>query len=336
MIEGFLTLWYTASSNAVHYYSASLANLNDGLLVPLLPDGAGGQISGLLSATSTHGDGLVHTLLSVNQKGYMTMLQQVTDSGMWESVPFYTPSATNNIEIPSFTIRIQATSDGSSKDENTSQGQLHLVSSSTIQALANGFSHTLSPDGVWIPCDTQGILTLIVATADLACASIEINQFKSSTRLIEQLPSFVIDPTEKIFTKLWSISSGKDLINAKTQAGEPLIPEGSVTQADADQAAAMLSKLANSQSTALSSWGSRVLKQTRRVDFSEGTKSQEPFHLAGVLPRNPEARTRMLTFGGSSSSWDFFHSLFEEANNIVNWSLQTLGEASNVKVILSL
>jgi hypothetical protein len=321
-----LTVWYTTTNDAVHYYSASLDDLNGGLLVQLLPDGASGQVSGLLSATSAHGNVLVHTLISVNRNGHLTMLQQATDSGMWESIPFYTPSSTNNMEIPSYTMRIRATADGSDPDENPQNCQLRLTSSAQVQVTANGASSTLTQDGIWVTTDSNGTLSLIVATSDLACVTIKIDRFKSQVGLVKIIPDTTVNPTQKTTKNLQPISSGQDLLRAKTQTGEPLIAAGTVDPEIADQAAEAISHLSSQQTKQLLT-NADFKKQTRNVKFSDHVKGIAPVHLAGMLPEDPERRAKMLSLGEISSPWDFFNCLFEEARSIVNWSLQKIGDA---------
>lgn len=322
-----LTIWYTTTSNAVHYYSASLSNLDGGLLVPLLPDGAGGQVSGLLSATSTHGNVLVNTLLSVDGNGHLTMLQQATDTGIWEAIPFYTPSSTNNMEIPSFTIRIRATDDGSNRDENPQNCQLHLTSTAQVQVIANGVSASLTQDGDWLATDSNGTLNLIVATSDLACVEIKINGFKSQSGLEETIPETIVNPTKKVAQNIPQFSNGEELLNAKTQTGQRLIPDGAVDKDVANQAATAISQLSvNAQQDdkqLLANVGFK--KQTRHMKFSDDVKGITPVHLAGVLPEDPERRAKMLSVGDWSTPWDFFYNLFEQAKSIVHWSLQKLG-----------
>lgn len=325
-----LTLWYTTAQDAVHYYSANFNDLNHGLLVPLLPESKGGQISGLLSSPSSSGGTLVHTLLSVNETGYVTMLQQSTDTGMWEPIPFYTPSQTNNMEVSSYTVRVTVVADGSSNTETTPNCQIHLVSTDRVQVTANGSVVTLSPDGEWVTCDSTGAFTFIVATNDLSCTTVKIDRFKSEQGFEKVIPGdFIVNPTHKCLNSqsLQAIKTGQDLLSAKTQNGEPLVPPGTLPSDQADYVAGAISSLTNTKPDGLRANLPLFRKPTRRVYFKDEDRRRKPVHVAGVLPREKEKRAKMMQVNSFSSAWDFFHWLGEEAKAVVNWSLQKLGEA---------
>ena len=110
-------------------------------------------------------------------------------------------------------------------------------------------------------------------------------------------------------------------MDAKTQKGEGLIEPGSVSQNDADQAASMITQL-NQEQLKQAHKTTSISKQSAFVRFSAAERSMKPVHLAGVLPDDPEEAVSMFVLEESSSLWDWFHNLLQQAEEIVGWILQ--------------
>lgn len=322
-----LTIWYTTAKNGAHYYSAPISAIDQGILTQLIPDGAGGRISGLLSTSKDNQNVLVNTLVSVNEKGFLTVLQQASDTGMWEVQPFYTPSSTNNMEVQSFTLRIRALSDDTSTNYSIARCQLHLTSSGFIEVLANRETTTLDQDGGWYETDDTGVLTIIISTEDISCHTVQVDKFKPQTGVETPITVALLNPTQKLNTKLMVIKTGEDLANAKTQTGQNLITPGSVSAKDLDSAANMITELNKSQIRM--DKGILATPITgRRCQFSDSLRKIKPILLAGRLPSNLEhlAKLRSLKDWSWSSPWDSFMYLLEKAKDATTWFVEQVGK----------
>ena len=321
-----ITVWYTTSSDAAYYYSATTSSMSSGLLVQLLPDGAGGQISGRLSSKNND-DTLVNTLISVDESGDLTILQQASDTKMWASHPFYIPSTTDNLEIPGFTVRIKAHTDVISPAEEISGCQLHLTSSGFMRVQSNGSTAALDQNGAWYQADHTGTVTIIITTTDMSCHTLQVDKFQATGQdeLALDIPPLV--PSSKINAKLAAITSGQDLLNAKTQSGQDLIESGTVSSDDADTAATMIDELNKEQITMSTDAGntpgpklpSPVSKRRRNI-----------VHIAGRLPPGRKILQRLTTADSTdsgSSLWDYFLFLYDKAEEVESWVLQRVGES---------
>jgi hypothetical protein len=323
-----ITVWYTTGADAAYYYSASTSSMSDGLLVQLLPDGAGGQISGLLLSKNDDNTTLVNTLLSVDEMGDLTILQQASDTGMWESHPFYVPATTDNLEIPSFTVRIKAHTDVMGPEERISGCQLHLSTSGFVRVQSNGRTATLDQNGAWYQADHSGTVTIIIATTDMSCHTLQVDKFQTQGYDEIALDVPVLVPSCKVNEKLAGISSGQDLLNATTQTGESLIDPGTVSNEDADNAASMISALNKEQITMgqLANAG----QPGPQLPSSTSRRGGKVVYVAGCLPKDPRILGMLATAESSDffkSPWDFFLFLFEKAEEVVSWFLQRVGES---------
>ncbi|KDQ56881.1 hypothetical protein JAAARDRAFT_179577 [Jaapia argillacea MUCL 33604] len=288
----FITIWYTTGSDAAYYYSAPTDSMDRGLLVQLLPDGAGGQISGLL-ASKNDDHVLVNTLVSVDGSGDLMILQQASDTGMWESHPFYIPSTTDNLYIPSFTIRIKAHTDTTDTAERVSESKLHLSSSGFVRVQSNGVTTTVSQKGAWYAADHTGTVTVIIATTDISCHTLQVDKFQADGGDEIPLKEPLLVPSGKINEKLAAITSGQDLLDAKTQTGENLIEPGSVSLGDANHAASIIGELNKQQ-----------------IAIGQPTTGQ-PLTRKRTKPRSP---------------WDFFWWLVDKAEDVATWFLQIVDD----------
>ncbi|KDQ53519.1 hypothetical protein JAAARDRAFT_209881 [Jaapia argillacea MUCL 33604] len=317
-----ITVWYTVGSDAAFYYSASTSSMGQGLLVQLLPDGAGGQISGLL-ASKNDDDVLVNTLVSVDESGDLTILQQASDTGMWESHPFYIPSTTDNLNIPSFTIRVKAHTDTTDKGERVSGSKLHLTASGFVRVQSNGVTTTVSKNGAWYTADHTGTVTVIIATADMSCYTLQVDKFQADGGDEISLDVPLLVPSSKINKKLAAITSGQDLLDAKTQTGENLIDPGSVTLDDANNAASIITELNKQQITI----GQPTTGQPG-PKIPTRKKTGKVVHIAGCIPKDRRVQELLATtdFSSGSSPWDFFWWLVDKAEDVATWFLQTVDD----------
>lgn len=319
-----LTIWYTTVADGAQYYSTQISDINNGLLVPLLADGTGGQISGVLSASAGNAKVLVNTLLSVNGQGDLTLLQQASDTGMWETHPFYTPSDTNNMKVRSFTLRIRALTDTMTLEQSVSNCQLHLVSSGLVHVLCNGMATTLTQDGGWYQADDTGVLTIIISTADISCHTVQADMFRPTQGPDIALTTTVLNPMQKVNSNLAAMNlTGNSLLGATTQTGKPLIDSGSITPDEANHAAGVISQLSSTQVQMQRGIVAMPFVDRGQI-FSAETRNIKLIYLFGKLPADPDLLVKITTLGSSSSPWDFFHYLFQVAEDVESWTVGTV------------
>jgi hypothetical protein len=299
-VDSNVTFWYTTAANGVHYYSAPLSDLNSGQLIQLVADGEGGRISTMLAAQEAGGSLLVDTLISADQTGVLTLLQCGSDTGMWQAVPFYEPSATNNIEVPSFTLRFMATSDDPTQPVQNCQ--LHIVASGAVAAISNGVRTTIDQNGRWYQADTVGAVSIIVSTSDMASFTFQMDQFQAQGQPPVSLQSPVLNPNAKMNAKLATITTGNDLLNAYTQSGHHLIDPGSVSKDDANAAAQVLGEL-NKKQILLGAPSHILLKLTskRKMYNPQGIT---PIILCGRLPDTADEMAQLMRLLSVKSWYD--------------------------------
>ncbi|PVF91371.1 hypothetical protein CPB86DRAFT_878560 [Serendipita vermifera] len=323
-----VTVWYTTGSDAAYYYSASTSSMGNGRLVQLLRDGAGGQISGLLSSKNKD-NLLVNTLLSVNESGDLTILQQASDTGMWESHPFFIPATTENLEIPSFTIRIQAHPDTVAPQGNTLGCQLHLTASGFVRVQSNGRTAVLDRNGAWYQADHTGTVTIIIATTDISCCTLQVDKFKAPKHDEIPLNVPVLAPSSKLNHKLAQIKDGKDLLDATTQSGKKLIEPGTVPLEEANEVASMIKAL--SEEHRIMTQPENISRPGTQRPTSSSRREGEIVHIAGKLSDDPNI-VWVTTGDSSGSPWDYFLYLFEKAKDIASWALRRVGDALELVV----
>ncbi|OJD34160.1 outer membrane protein [Diplodia corticola] len=312
--EDTITVWYTTRADAAFYYAASTAAVEDGLLVPLLGEGAGARISGMLgSRSSSSGDAgglLEKTLVAVDGEGQLTVLQQAADTGMWAARRLYVSTARSNVELDTFTIRIQAAATGTGPDEQVAGGALHLAASGHMRVLSNGVAAHVDVAGGWHAADHAGVVTLMVPTEDLACHTLRIDRFRSGNGSEQALDVPVLSPTAKVVARLSGVRTGRDLLDAKTQAGKPLIEPGSVSEEDAGHAAAMMQQLS-----------------ATHAGKGAVAGDDKPVYLAGKLPDDTALLAEARDASQPVSPWDFFKHIFDGAKEVAAWFLQKIGDA---------
>ncbi|KAJ6111869.1 hypothetical protein N7523_007930 [Penicillium sp. IBT 18751x] len=329
-----ITFWYTTAANGVHYYSAPLSALNTGQLIQLLDDGEGGRISTMMAAQEAGGSLLVDTLVSADQTGMLTLLQCASDTGMWQAVPFFAPSATNNIEVPSFTLRFTAATDDSTQPVQNCQ--LHIVASGAVAAISNGARTTIDQEGRWYQADTVGAVSIIVSSSDMASFTFQVDQFQAQGQPAVSLQSLVLNPNAKMNAKLATITSGNDLLKAKTQSGQLLIDTGTVSQDDANTAAQVLTELNKSQILlGAPSYTLRKLTSERKFYNPQGIT---PVILCGRLPDTAEATAHLIKSLSVSSwydPWGVWSWIKDKAKQATSYIVTVVGKAVSFAVTLA-
>ncbi|KAM6529569.1 hypothetical protein FALCPG4_007699 [Fusarium falciforme] len=224
------------------------------------------------------------------------MLQCTSYTRIWQSVPFYAQSDANNMDVPNFTLRFKAPSDDPTQPVQNCQ--LHIVSSGVVEVFANGASATIDTEGKWYQADAFIVVSVIVSTADMSPLS---SKWISSRLLGAILWSSRTMPNGKLNSKLASIQHADDLLNAKTQTGDPLITPGAVSQQDAEQAAAMINQF-NKTQIFLGRPG-QPLKRNDNSPKLYNPKTKRPTIIAGIVGENtPRERERFLD-KMSGTSW---------------------------------
>ena len=251
-----LRVWYTTKADGAHYYTTKISALSEGRMVPLLADGQGGQISGLLSLRPIKGrqELPVSSLVSVDENAALLLLQQDPKSGVWQQFPFYHVSSTDVIEVKGYTLRLQARALSDSGDNSPGPDQalipgcwLRVSSSGVIRCIINGRTASLSTTGQWFQTNAHGVLNIVFATKDASCYKVRAEVFRpaktsedsSEVRLLD-VPT--LDPTRKIAPRLEGINSAQDLRAAKTQSGTLLISTD-VSDEDMEKGAAAIKLL---------------------------------------------------------------------------------------------
>lgn len=309
--RGNVTVWYTTTDNSAYYFAAQSDSMENGILVPLLPKGKGGRLSGLLAASptssnSTSSDILIHMILSVDSAGNLTLMQQASDTRIWRTRPFYAVSHTKNMELSGYTLRIQAVSDDTTERHELAGCQLHLVSSGYLRAVVNGRLETLSREGDWYQADMSGALCILSEATDIASTSIHVVGFRPSSGSADQIINAPgLDPTAKITQKLSGIKCGSDLLNAKTQTGKRLVDLHTVDSKDAEKVAASIVTL-------LAYFQHKTYAQS--LASKAGARALQKFFLDGIV----------------ESIWDVFEYVEEKATELAEWVVHKAGRSFHV------
>ena len=323
-----LRVWYTTKANGASYYTTKISALTEGRFVPLLADGQGGQISGLLSLKPVTGNSEmpVSSLVSVDENKALLLLQQDPKSGIWQQFPFYHVSTTNVIKVQGYTLRLQAKALNDSSDSKYTPDRtlipgcwLRVSSSGVIRCIINGRTTSLAPTGQWLQTNAQGVLNIIFATQDATCYKVRADAFRpantpedSSTVRLLDVP--LLDPTRKLLPKLKSINSPQDLRSAKTQSGEPLI------STDASE------KDVQKSVTAI-----QLLREQMKYFNEKDEKSYQAFKSKATSP----GQSAVDNGGSSIGNWlddiyhgigDAFNWLWEKAGDAYNWVVEKIGK----------
>ncbi|KAJ4169149.1 hypothetical protein NW754_011083 [Fusarium falciforme] len=210
------------------------------------------------------------------------MLQCASYTRIWQSVPFYAPSDANNMDVPSFTLRFKAPLDDPTQPVQNCQ--LHIVSSGVVEVFANGATATIDTEGKWYQAGAFIVASVIVSTADMSSFVFQVDQFQAAGGNSVVIQADVLNPNGKLNSKLAFIQHADDLLNAKTQTGDPLITPGAVSQQDAERAAAMINQF-NKTQIFLGRPG-QLLKRNDNSPKLYNPKTKRPTIIAGIVGEN--------------------------------------------------
>ncbi|PYI24824.1 hypothetical protein BO86DRAFT_433701 [Aspergillus japonicus CBS 114.51] len=235
-----LRLWYTTVADAVYYYTTKTTALPEGVVIPLLAKGQGGRISSLLSSRPADGDSklLVSSLLSVDETGNLSLLQQDPASQVWQQYPFWHASEETITEVKGSMVRLHTmvTNDGDGDAADLLPGcWLRVSCSGVVRCIVNGRHTTLSPAADWYQTDAKGVLNILLQTDDATIHQFAADAYRPAQKPSQPLSSAaaaaageraltdpMLDPSHKILPKIQDIKTGEQVKNLKKPDGTPL------------------------------------------------------------------------------------------------------------------
>ena len=213
-----LTFWSLSGDGDLGYVRTSRNNIGASrAAVLVLPKG---QVSsGFSACISCPAAGpMSQTLVTNDSSGNLTILQQFTDTGFWQSEPFYYASAAQNVAIPSYNVTVRGFD---LKGNVIHPGSTVFVQASAcVNAMINGKRVTLTTEGSSWPLDDAGEISILIATQNISCQALSFSQLKDSSGLDLGLTPVTFDPSLKVIDAFHNaINAHDDLSTAKTQSG---------------------------------------------------------------------------------------------------------------------
>ncbi|KAF3184483.1 hypothetical protein TWF788_005187 [Orbilia oligospora] len=183
-------IFYTTADESLLYYDTTVTDLSNGSTGTLLTEGNSTRFSSISAAAedSNPSKTRLNTLLSIDEDGNLTLLQQSSHDSRWNRYPFYHASDSGTLETKGYAVRIQVTpgGEGGDSDEDPSMipyCSLLVSSSGYIKGLVNGKEVELSQAGIWLRTDATGVLTIVFTTTDVSGQNIEVESFRPGKRL---------------------------------------------------------------------------------------------------------------------------------------------------------
>ncbi|KAH0836030.1 hypothetical protein FOPE_04183 [Fonsecaea pedrosoi] len=269
---------------------------------------------------------ITQTVISNDSQGNLTLLAQSQDTGIWRSEPFGIAHYTKTIEVQSYAVRV------SIKDEKNlpiSNGEVCVVASSDTTAYVNGRTYNITSDleGTWLPLDSAGLLSMIMATNMISGRSFRVVQITDNQKNdVEMADRTVrIDPSLKVVRNLCSkLGSDADLSSLKTQSGQSLWSDGNRPgQEDLKAAHECFKKLNQAHSEVLNP------RSSRRVDGGAvlkdiGDWTMDAFHHVKVALDDAVAWVIEQVEG----VWRFVCKIAGEMKRFVLDTIEKIGEAA--------
>ncbi|KAK3373917.1 hypothetical protein B0T24DRAFT_527345 [Lasiosphaeria ovina] len=307
-----VSVWFTTKTDSAYCYTAAVDSMASGQLVPLLAEGHGGKLSGLLQVSGVD-QTVVKTLLSADHKGRVTLVQQAPDTKIWRKRPFYAASRTNNVALHGHATRFQPVAEDLNEDQQKAIGfcQLRLASTGYLRAVVNGQVAAVTADGAWFQTGYDGSLTVFSESKDVPSTLVHVTGFKTHAGdAVEIAVDGSSDPTEALVAKLRDIKTGQDLLAAKTQEGESLVPQGSISSADAGKAVGALHTLMD------------------HLDEKKAAMALDIQKSGGVI------RPQGDVFGLLDDVWEAFNYVEEKVKDAADWVVDRVGDAIQLSVTL--
>ena len=227
-----VTVWSLSQVGELGYMRSSLAAFrtgSPGITTSLLPQGRVSSYSVAVSAPKKPISGsqlapagpVSQTLVTNDNLGNLNVLQQSSDTGLWDARPLYLADSAKTLEISSYSISIQAFGDNKSVVKD---GSITISASAQTDAIVNGKNMTLTTESTNYKLDVSGELSLIISTASLSAQSLTVSALKKSDGTPISLSSFTYDPSAKVMDALSKITSKENLMGAKTKSGNLVDP----------------------------------------------------------------------------------------------------------------
>ncbi|KAJ8212576.1 hypothetical protein LV164_002350 [Aspergillus fumigatus] len=281
----------------------------------------GGRISSLLSSRPADGDRklLVSSLLSVDEHGNLSLLQQDPISQAWQQYPFWHASVETVTPVTGIMVRLHATvvNDGDGDSADLLPGcWLRVSCSGVVRCIINGRHTTLSPTADWHQTDAKGALNILLQTDDATIHKFAVDAYRPAqapskpmaTAGERNLMDPVLDPSQKVLPKIEGVQTPADVQNLKKPDGSPLFAK-QLEPEDAKGAAAAFQQLVASAK-----------------DLNNKDKDRaQAYHATVFASENPSDSPDILVpFGFWSDVGDAFngmwHWLGEVADTVWHWT----------------
>ena len=320
-----LRLWYTTRADAVFYYTTTTTSLAEGLVLPLLSAGLGARTSSLLATRPREGDSdaLVSSLLSVDEFGNLSLLQQDTTSRAWQLYPFWHASVENVTETKGLMVRlhtiVQNDADGDTADLLPGCW-LRVSTSGLVRCILNGRHTTLSPEPQWYQTDAKGVLNILLQTDDATIHQFAADAYRPADRPATTLSAQrteernlsdpILDPTHKLVPKLEGIQTAADVRGLQKPDGTPLLP-ADISDKDAEGAAVAFQNLIKSAKALQAK--DKLRLQTYHAAIERRNSAAE-----GIVP---------LGFWGDVADWfeGAWNWLTDVASDVWHWACEIVG-----------
>ncbi|KAF1829335.1 hypothetical protein BDW02DRAFT_602640 [Decorospora gaudefroyi] len=259
----------------------------------------------------------------------LSLLQQNPQSGIWTTMPFHTPSFTENIEYDAFFTSI--TLRGADKKILSQETFLLKCPDGWSEILLNGRSLVVGPDGVPVISDVRGKLTLITPTDDISSPRFILTDAGPSFPAHLGGAEFAIYPDQKVMDKISTIRTGDDLRKAKLPDGTNLLEQSDASNDDINQAAETIAQLRD-QHDNIASGGSS------RSSLARSLPNDDPRSFRVGRVRTGEDIKKMKIIGGVNAErimaakrivdvdWDRVKYWWEETKTSISAAIDQIGD----------
>lgn len=305
-----LSLWTSNTVGQLSYMTTRTDTIGKGSLTvcPLLENGKAKSFAPCIIRPDEK-IGLSSTwqlLLTNDDHGHLTLLQQYRDTGIWKSEPFHVSYPRRNVEVESYTISIEIKGIESQPLRN---GLAFMAASSATTATLNGSTVMLSSSGSWLQADSAGELSLIVPTNSLAGQTLLIKKLRDQYGIEIDVQAVAIDPTRKVISALEQFSTKQSLLDARTKdkksiwEGQDMPSEG-----DLEQAAKCFNAISRAHKELAPSTGSLT----------------KP---AATMVKKPATNTNLASQTIDGYLMDAFYWLKQKAHDAVDWIVDKIGKS---------
>lgn len=244
-----LRLWYTTDADAVHYYTTTTRNPAKGTVIPLLAEKEGGRVSSMLKARSEidkNDKELVSSLISVDETGNLTLLQQDSATQIWQQCPFWYASQKDIMELRGYLLRMHAIAEDNDDKTTAIPGcYLRVSSSGVARCIINGRDATVSPTPQWFQTDTKGVLNIMLQNDDATCNEFCADAWRTHEAGSPETPLReirILNPARKNVKKLEGVKTAADLRALQAPDGTYMV-DGNISVEDANNGATCISTL---------------------------------------------------------------------------------------------